>query len=764
MDEIDKKLKNNLKKKKTSEKYDEMIKNTMKMISNNEISRDEAKIYEFSTKKKKNRLLKLLQPVAAVCIIGLLGVTTYAGVTGKLNIDIGNTGHKKVDENYSEIASIADKKFENEYFTLTLESMAADPTYLIYEYNLTFTDKAMNEIGEIPYDEFDGNGYKIYLEKELYINDNEFKNNQDMWNSVQKINDNQFKIVDAYNIVNLPENSLNVVQKLKSLYIVEDYSSGYKLNVDIGEKITSKINFKDKEEKILAETKLSNGSTLYIQDIANSKFENYVLAKIVTTPVLYKDNQSRDKEFMIEDPQFAICDENDNPVNFEFTRLEEYFDKVSSDGNVIENQVDQSYLQDDDYIRIVDVQILKLGFDENNIPSKLKILPLNRKLYNDRNNSEIEFYKNEDWYEVKIGENNITEENTFGGSVTITKVEETEDKIIFYYDRKGFVPTYIDFVMRVKSPELNYWYPRKTEIKFVNGDENKIIYTKDLGWLAGAPLLNYERFDNPDELEFAMFYNTKYDILSEPLEFNWNPEENKEAGIVENIEIEKFDVAINDENGLWDSDGIVTEIKNDKIKFYSKFYKKELLLVDFNEFNFINGRTDEIIDLKDIEVGDYINILRRDTPVYVEMEATNDTTPKTVCVVKNLSGDKLKKELLKGLVLDSKSSKYFPKHIVNFEEFKGIEEINDNEILIKFLISDGYKEELENNEKFEIKFIIDRDTEIINSDYFNSEKLELEYFKNEDFKIEYIEDVFLRINKDTINDENPRVEKIYVPY
>lgn len=261
-----------------------------------------------------------------------------------------------------------------------------------------------------------------------------------------------------------------------------------------------------------------------------------------------------------------------------------------------------------------------------------------------------------------------------------------------------------------------------------------------------------------------MFYNTKYDILSEPLEFNWNPEENKGAGIVENIEIEKFDVAINDENGLWDSDGIVTEIKNDKIKFYSKFYKKELLLVDFNEFNFINGRTDEIIDLKDIEVGDYINILRRDTPVYVEMEATNDTTPKTVCVVKNLSGDKLKKELLKGLILDSKSSKYFPKHIVNFEEFKGIEEINDNEILIKFLISDGYKEELENNEKFEVKFIIDRDTEIINSDYFNSEKLELEYFKSEDFKIEYVEDVFLRINKDTINDENPRVEKIYVPY
>ena len=84
--------------------------------------------------------------------------------------------------------------------------------------------------------------------------------------------------------------------------------------------------------------------------------------------------------------------------------------------------------------------------------------------------------------------------------------------------------------------------------------------------------------------------------------------------------------------------------------------------------------------------------------------------------------------------------------------------------MIKFLISDGYKEELENNEKLEVKFIINRDTEIINSDYFNSEKLELEYFKSEDFKIEYIEDVFLRINKDTINDENPKVEKIYVPY
>lgn len=82
MDKIDKIIKDNLSKQQVSSKYKEMIDNTMKMISNNEIER-KSNILDFN-QKKKSKLLKFLQPVAVVLIIGVLGVTTYAGVTRKI--------------------------------------------------------------------------------------------------------------------------------------------------------------------------------------------------------------------------------------------------------------------------------------------------------------------------------------------------------------------------------------------------------------------------------------------------------------------------------------------------------------------------------------------------------------------------------------------------------------------------------------------------------------------------------------------------------
>ena len=82
MDKIDKIIKDSLSKQESSSKYKEMIDNTMRMINNNEI-KQESNILNFN-EKKKSKLLKILQPVAALFVIGILGVTTYAGVTRKI--------------------------------------------------------------------------------------------------------------------------------------------------------------------------------------------------------------------------------------------------------------------------------------------------------------------------------------------------------------------------------------------------------------------------------------------------------------------------------------------------------------------------------------------------------------------------------------------------------------------------------------------------------------------------------------------------------
>jgi len=80
MDELDKIIKDSLNKKPT-EKYNKMIKDTMKMIENKKVeSVNESKIVDFKP-KKKHKMLRFFQSAVAITIVGVLGVTTYAGIT-----------------------------------------------------------------------------------------------------------------------------------------------------------------------------------------------------------------------------------------------------------------------------------------------------------------------------------------------------------------------------------------------------------------------------------------------------------------------------------------------------------------------------------------------------------------------------------------------------------------------------------------------------------------------------------------------------------
>ena len=76
MDELNKKIKKKLSKMNSSEQY------TMKMISNNEIERDDQNVLNFK-QKKKSKLIKVSQSVAVIFVIFVLGATAYGGVTRK---------------------------------------------------------------------------------------------------------------------------------------------------------------------------------------------------------------------------------------------------------------------------------------------------------------------------------------------------------------------------------------------------------------------------------------------------------------------------------------------------------------------------------------------------------------------------------------------------------------------------------------------------------------------------------------------------------
>jgi len=550
------------------------------------------------TKYKRFGFKKLIATLTALATVAASGAVVYAGVTGKLNFNIGNTGNQKIDKNYNEVATGVGKTIDNEYMTLTLESMAADPAYLIFEYDIKFKEKAMDEIGEVTCD--DMGKYNITLYSETTINNQKKEatssNKQD---SIQKISDNEFKLVEIYSIANIPENEMNVTKKMKSLVVYENSPYTVRLNVDISQTMTAQVKFENKEHKILAQTVLSNGSTLYIEKVSNSMFENYVLARTVSETKEYEEFWSKESQFMFEDyVSFAICDEAGTPVNFQTTRLENYYEKLQEGGSfIVQQNVDgETYfkVENNDLVRRQDVQLIRLAIEDGKEPEQINILPICRKLYNERNSSERDFYMQEDWYQVEAGNVNISETTQIGGAVTVTDICETEDEIIFELEKEGFAPSHCDLVVRVKNPKMNYLYGDREEIAKIDSDKNRVVFKKEVFGQAGMALLGLERLDNLEDLEFALFYNVKYDILAEEMSFNWDKTESQEVATIENIEFSEFVNDINDNltsnHGNVNYEGRITEINDKYLKFYSERDKKELIISDPKQFEYMNRK------------------------------------------------------------------------------------------------------------------------------------------------------------------------------
>jgi len=170
----------------------------------------------------------------------------------------------------------------------------------------------------------------------------------------------------------------------------------------------------------------------------------------------------------------------------------------------------------------------------------------------------------------------------------------TEDEIIFELEKEGFAPSHCDLVVRVKNPKMNYLYGDREEIAKIDSDKNRVVFKKEVFGQAGMALLGLERLDNLEDLEFALFYNVKYDILAEEMSFNWDKTESQEVATIENIEFSEFVNDINDNltsnHGNVNYEGRITEINDKYLKFYSERDKKELIISDPKQFEYINRK------------------------------------------------------------------------------------------------------------------------------------------------------------------------------
>lgn len=179
--------------------------------------------------------------------------------------------------------------------------------------------------------------------------------------------------------------------------------------------------------------------------------------------------------------------------------------------------------------------------------------------------------------------------------------------------------------------------------------------------------------------------------------------------------------------------GIIRKIKDNKITFIDK--ENNLYILENKEqIRYINGRTSEQCRFSELKEGFYINI----------------SYDKTCYIYENITGEELKKELLKSLAL--------PDDVdilrTSVDEIKDVKQLGNNEALVTFEISDiikaeNYPEINDEEHKFEVILKVNNNTKY-NLNFHGQDTYDAKTIENSKGLMLYI-----RLDANTLNDEYP---------
>lgn len=179
--------------------------------------------------------------------------------------------------------------------------------------------------------------------------------------------------------------------------------------------------------------------------------------------------------------------------------------------------------------------------------------------------------------------------------------------------------------------------------------------------------------------------------------------------------------------------GIIRKIKDNKITFIDK-ENNIYILENKEQIRYINGRTSEQCRFSELKEGFYINI----------------SYDKTCYIYENITGDELKKELLKSLAL--------PDDVdilrTSVDGIKDVKQLGNNEALVTFEISDiikaeNYPEINDEEHKFEVTLKVNNNTKY-NLNFHGQDTYNAETIENSKWLMLYI-----RLDANTLNDEYP---------
>ena len=194
--------------------------------------------------------------------------------------------------------------------------------------------------------------------------------------------------------------------------------------------------------------------------------------------------------------------------------------------------------------------------------------------------------------------------------------------------------------------------------------------------------------------------------------------------------IEKNDFVKNITNNIneyvYNGNGVVTEVNDSNIIFENQSNNKKYSIDINNDLKFVNGRTNDEININEIKVGYYIDTLTQEQNV--------------ISVLSNIKGEELRKELIKNFTLEN------PIYLTVSPVGTNMKIINKNKAILTITYGDLLSDYNTDGGEFEMKVEINSNTKIECKGGINN--------------IEQLGDVSLdiikiKLDKNTINNEIP---------
>lgn len=515
------------------EEIDKLLKNKMKngiQAPESLKSRISYELNNIKDKRHKKTFLKVMQSIAAIVVISILGVTTYATVTK--NPILEKLGLIKVSTTYEEVAKEINQDLSNEYANITLKRMAADSSYIIMEYNVILKEKEIPKFGELELSSLESD---ICIGNSIKINDKE----TDKIEYANKISDKEYRIFQIIQITNIQSKDLKIEISEEYLYLIKDRNY-----IEINKKVLIDATKNENIKLFKTIEKTADNKKITIENFQSTTFETFIKVSVDISNVTKEELTSPYSEKNPNNLSFTVLDKNNNYIS-NICYMKKLFidDKNGNKLDILSNYNEDNNLSFNNTNAHLEY-IITLGDIDKEI-SELKLIPYVYILPNERSEDYDNYYNNLEWHKLQSGE--YKQKSTLGGEIEITKMEADSEKIKFSYDLRGFITGQEDNVLlRINDENLgfNIIYPTDIHIKKINSEENSLEFYRNIENLG----IYSDNFNNEEDYKLKDMSKIEFALLAEPTiklldtEINLEvPEENESYLTINKIEVKKIE-------------------------------------------------------------------------------------------------------------------------------------------------------------------------------------------------------------------------------